>query len=229
MRFWFVVGLTALALLPALICPADVRLLRVAAFSPLLLCGVAVGMFIWENRKLQRAAIEMTPSGEVGGIIPSLSGCRAQRIRLFSHQSSCGCGLVPAPELDAHPDAFSRALGYWRRTGPLVGKNGAGVYGPLVFGAELIVWMAVLNLASWYGARRSRMRSGMFHFVAILQCGLAFLFGSLAIGPVLHWPPAIPVLAIILVSIGGVVYFANAAAKPRDTTKSPRIRAGPAG
>src|ERR1700683_367041 len=55
-----------------------------------------------------------------------------------------------------------------------------GVYGPLLLGGELALWLFALVLAGWYGARRSEpMRKPALVVMLIVEWTIALLFGAL--------------------------------------------------
>ncbi|MCW5978918.1 MAG: DUF1648 domain-containing protein [Bryobacteraceae bacterium] len=76
-----------------------------------------------------------------------------------------------------------------------------GVYGPLIFGAELAAFFVVMALAAWYGSRRSRSRITMLGFTIAIQYMLGVLFAMIALQPLFQ----IPVWVIVIAPMGFLV------------------------
>ncbi len=77
-------------------------------------------------------------------------------------------------------------------------RTAHGVYGPLLFAAVLCVWLLIMGLATWFDARRSRLRRIVLGAMIGAEYMLAILFSALSVQPVLHIPIWIPVLLPLL-------------------------------
>jgi uncharacterized membrane protein len=75
-----------------------------------------------------------------------------------------------------------------------VDRTTKGVYGILILGAEVCAWLAVMALAGWYGARRSRRRPALVAIVLAVAYMVGVLFAGIADQSLYH----IPVWAIAL-------------------------------
>lgn len=108
-------------------------------------------------------------------------------------------------------------------------RNDRGVYGPLLFGAEMCLFLLVTGLASWFGARRSRMRSTMLGTLIGAACVMALLFAGIAVHPVLD----IPIAALIVIPLAGLFLIVGVAIRrvagegqPSDPTPNECWKAG---
>ncbi len=101
------------------------------------------------------------------------------------------------------------------------GRTVRGVYGPLLFGAELCSWTLITAFAGWFGARRSRLPRPVFGVMIAIEFLLGFLFSAIAINPLLHLPIWIfvfgPVL-FLLVALFVTVRKASECDEPPEGT-----------
>ena len=91
-----------------------------------------------------------------------------------------------------------------------------GVYGPLWFGAELCVWMLIIALAGWFGARRSHFRPVVFGGLIATEYLIGLLFAVIAINPVVHFPMWIVVLGPLLFLAPILILMARKLGEPGD-------------
>jgi len=95
-------------------------------------------------------------------------------------------------------------------------KGFKGVYGGLVLAAELCGWFFVSALASWYGARRSSLRSSMVGLLIAVEYGLGLLFSVLALQP-LFAMPMWSILVLVFAPAALLIWVVmQKAAEPKD-------------
>jgi uncharacterized membrane protein len=94
-----------------------------------------------------------------------------------------------------------------------------GVYGPLLLGGEITVWLFALVLAGWYGTRRSEpMRKPALVVMLTVEWTIALLFGALPLKLGMGIPIPIPALALgpLAFLIPAMAYAIRESNKPRD-------------
>lgn len=91
-----------------------------------------------------------------------------------------------------------------------------GVYGPLVFGAELCAWFLVLALAGWHGSRRSRLRGVLLVGMVAVACFMGVLFGGIALSPLLRIPAWVIVFLPMAILIPGTIVLVRKFMEPGE-------------
>jgi uncharacterized membrane protein len=90
-----------------------------------------------------------------------------------------------------------------------------GVYGPLILGAEMILWLFGFALAIWYGARRSEpLRRPVLHVFLTLEFVLALMISSLALQPLIRLPILAVAGAFMVIIVASLIYLIR---KNRDS------------
>lgn len=97
-----------------------------------------------------------------------------------------------------------------------VERSAKGVYGPLVFGAELCVWFLVFALAGWHGSRRSRMRGVLLVAMVSVACFMGVLFGGIALIPLLRIPPLVIIFLPMAILIPGTIVLVRKFMEPGE-------------
>jgi uncharacterized membrane protein len=87
-----------------------------------------------------------------------------------------------------------------------VDKSASGVFGPLLFGAGLLLLLLMLALGVFYGSRRAPQRVVVLKILVALMYTLCFVFGGVALLPVTHLSPVWLIIPIPLVTIAIVVW-----------------------
>ncbi len=77
--------------------------------------------------------------------------------------------------LDGQPDRWST-------------RSTLGIYGPLFFAAELCAWMLISGLATWFGARRSRLRRVALGSLILCEYLTASLVAAVTLKPLVNVP-----------------------------------------
>jgi uncharacterized membrane protein len=95
------------------------------------------------------------------------------------------------------------------------------VYGPLIFAALLCGWLLVMGLASWYGARRSRFRRVMLGALIGTVYLMGFLFGGIAINPVINAPIWIFIAAPLVFLVPIVLVMVRSVSEPTERAAEP--------
>jgi uncharacterized membrane protein len=96
-----------------------------------------------------------------------------------------------------------------------------GLYGLLLFGAEVSAWLLVMALAGWFGSRRSRFRPVMLGGMVAAEYLAGLLFGLVAVQPLLGVPIWTVVLAPMIILIPLIFIIgkkAREASEPMDPT-----------
>jgi uncharacterized membrane protein len=205
----------ALSLLAALFLPNPA--FAGAAVPALMVLGFAA--FVAQNRKLKPFAIqppqvrqttlgppEPLPGFTCLGILPLLLLAGAA-MYLHSHWDQ-----IPA----RYPVHFS----YDGTPNRWVNRTVRGVYGPLLLGEELAVFLFGMALAGWYGSRRSEsMRKPMLVVMIAVEWMIALLFGAIPLwfaGGIAIPIPAL-VLGPLVLLIPAMAYAIRESNKPRDS------------
>jgi uncharacterized membrane protein len=208
------VGLLAMALFPS-------PLVDVAAV--LVTTVVGITGFVAQNRKLKPFAIQpplardttLSPPEPLPwftwlGIFPLLllAGAAAY---LHSHWDQIPARYPVHYSIDGTPNGWAD-------------RTVRGVYGPLVPGGGLTLWLFALALAGWYGSRRSEpMRRPMLVVMLTVELMIALLFGAIPLkltGVIAIPTPAMAVgpLALLIPAMAYAVHENN---KPRDPDPTP--------
>jgi uncharacterized membrane protein len=199
----------------AILAVPDPRLLAVAALLP---AAVGMAAFVAQNRKLKPYAIQPPLAREttVGppeplpwftwlGILPVLL-LAGSAVYLNSHWD-----LIPE-RFPVHFDINMRPNRWATRTV-------RGVYGPLVLGGEITVWLFGLALAAWYGSRRSDpMRKPAVVVMLTVEFTIALVFAAIPLRQATGIPIPIPVMALgpLVLVIPALIYAMRESNKPRD-------------
>lgn len=85
-------------------------------------------------------------------------------------------------------------------------KTAMGVYGPLMFGAGMLLLLLMLALGMFYGARRAPQRTAVLKILMALLYTLGFVFGAVALLPLLRFSPVWLIIPIPLVVIAIVIW-----------------------
>lgn len=95
-----------------------------------------------------------------------------------------------------------------------------GVYGPLLFGAQLCAWILIFALACWFGSRRSRSRSVMLGVLIAVQYFLGVLFALIALQQLLGIPDWVMVVWPIPFFIALLTIMTRKLSEPSETLDS---------
>lgn len=132
--------------------------------------------------------------------------------------------LAIAIYLQAHwseiPDRFPVHWGLDGRPNRWVERTPHGVYGPLIFGALLLIFMGIMGIATWYGARSPNLRVGILKILLVAMYLLGAIFGMVGLLP-LHIFPTWAILLPCLVFVPAVIIYAT------QLTSDPSIESEP--
>ena len=96
-----------------------------------------------------------------------------------------------------------------------------GVYGALVFAAELAVYLFGLALAMWYGSRRSEpLRRPTAGFLVAVEWSFALTMAGVALGRVIHLPVGVVAVGGLPILLGAG-YLIKKSNEPRDPDPTP--------
>ncbi len=114
--------------------------------------------------------------------------------------------------LQAHwseiPDRFAVHWGANGQPNRWVERTPHGVYGPLIFGGLMLIFMGVMAVATWYGARSSHLRAAILKILVAVMYLLAVIFGMVGLLP-LHLFPTWAVVVPGLVFVPVVIVYAT--------------------
>jgi uncharacterized membrane protein len=175
-RLWIAVPSVA-SLLGIILFPNPI----VSASAFLLTVVLDVTGFVRQNRKLKPFALQLPPvrKAELGpperlpwfgclGLV-LLAFLAAAAAYLYTHWDRIPVRYPVHFDLTGAPDRWTD-------------RSIRGVFGPLIFGGALAVWMLSAALAGWYGSRRfGPMRKAMLGVTLAAEAIVAFLFGQVVI------------------------------------------------
>jgi len=179
---------------------------------------VGMAAFMVQNRKLRRFAIQppLVRETTLGppeplpwftwlGILPLLLLADAA-MYLHSHWDQIPLRYPVHFSFDGTPNRWAD-------------RTVRGVYGPLLLGGELTVWLFALALAGWYGTRRSEsMRKPIVVVMLTVELMIALLFGAIPLKIAGGIAIPIPVMALgpLVLLIPALSYAIRESNKPSD-------------
>ena len=204
-------GLAAILLAP----PAWFRAVIVAAPLSLVL-GCVIG-YAAEHRRLQAFAVAPPQTREIEltlapDRLPWFMWLWPGPVAILA-----GAAIYLHANWDRIPQRFPVHYGINGQPNGWAEKSVQGVYGGLILGAEIVVWMLVTALAVWYGARRSAMRRPLAATMISISYAMAGLFSEVVLQPLRAAPPIlVTVLTPFVVLIPSVIYLLRKFNQPRD-------------
>ncbi len=84
-----------------------------------------------------------------------------------------------------------------------------GVYGPLIFGAELCTWMLAMGLAAWFGSRRTHFRRTALGAMIAIEFMLGGMFSMIAVQTLVGIPFAVIILFPLVILIPLIAVMAR--------------------
>jgi uncharacterized membrane protein len=188
----------------------------IATAAPAAILFVGAVSFYWQNRKLAPFAVQFTRSREAeltsaAEKLPRFAWLGAGPFAMLAAAAiwlNLNWDRIPA-RFPVHFDALGHANRWAERTT-------RGVYGSLLFGAELCAWILVMALAGWFGSRRSHSRSVMLGGMIATEYFLGFLFAIISLQALLGIPVWVIMLALIAVVVLLIVVIANKLSEPGD-------------
>src|SRR5579872_1465599 len=159
----------------------------VLVLAPMTMVIAGLVAFVWQNQKLKPFAVQPLPVRELElraepeplpwftwlGIVPPLL--------------LVGAALYLRANWDNIPSRFPVHWGLDGQPNRWADRSFKGVYGPLLFGTELAVWLFAFALAIWYGSRQSEpLRKPMVGFLVAVESALALTMAGVSVGPLMH-------------------------------------------
>jgi uncharacterized membrane protein len=157
----------------------------IASLATILIVGLA---FYWQRHRLKPMAVPAVPAREA-----ELTD-QPERLPWFAWLGIGPVLLIAAAAVflylnwDSIPARFPVHYGAHGQPNRWATRSVKGVYGPLLYGAELSVFLAVMGLATWYGSRRSSMRRFVLGLLVSSEYLLSTLFTMIVLQPVLRLP-----------------------------------------
>ncbi len=206
----------------ALLLSPDSVLEAVVVASPLGIVLAGGLGFFWERSKLMSFAVQPSAPREAEVTnapdrVPGFTWLAAGPFAILA-----GAAVFLRQNWERIPSRFPI---HWGIDGQPNGWNERtthGVYGPLLFAAELCGWLLIMGLATWFGARRLRFRRIVLGVMIAAEYMLAFVFATISIEPVLHIPIWITTLATMVFIIPTLIVMwrnvSGATAAPVEAT-----------
>ncbi len=221
LMFRFTVVAVVLTGISALLLSPERLLNSIATAVPIAILLAAGISFYSQNRKLTPAAVQYTRPQEAEMTIAP------DKIPWFVWLGIGPFALLAATALWLHFNWSLIALRYAvhfnfaGQPNRWIERSSKGVYGPVIFGAEICAWTLIMAFAGWYGSRRSRSRVVML--VGLIGFGYFFavMFGLIALAAPLAIPVSVVVLGpllIILALLSALKTKMTAIKDPMDST-----------
>jgi uncharacterized membrane protein len=187
------------------------------ALAPILLTAVAAVAFYKANRMVVpfRATGGGEPSMEMS-VAPERLPRNLVWLSIGPLVLLGGAAAILIYQWNSIPQTFPV---HWDLTGTAdrwAEKNIRGVFGPLLFGTEVCVWLAVCALVSWFGARRGSLRSSVMELMVAVEYVIAFVFGLLGLLPLMRIPAWLTILAVIAPMPLLILLVMKKASEPSD-------------
>jgi uncharacterized membrane protein len=203
-----------LSLLAVLLVPGP-WLTRILILTPMPMIAAAVIGYFVEHHRLQRFAVERGPVREIEVSL------EPDRIPWFMWLWPGPLMLLGAAALylnanwDRIPDRFPVHWGIDGQPNGWSTRSIPGVYGGLMFGAETVLLLLVMALATWFGARRSSLRRPLTGFMIVVSYALAGMLSMFSLGRLSGRPMMAGLLPMLLIPIGAF-YLVRKFNQPRD-------------
>jgi uncharacterized membrane protein len=225
-------GAFRLVVLASTLMAICVYLLAPAEFLPVLgpalpmAMALAMGLaFYSQNRRIRPFAQEISLRRREADLAPD-----ADRLPLWAWSAVIPLVLLAAAAFYLYlhwsdiPQRFAVHWGMDGQPNRWANRSMKGVFGPLLFGAEMTIWMLLLGVAGWFGSRRARHRTVLLAAMIGVSWFQAAIFASVAVMPLLHVPvfwmvavPAIVVIPGVAILIVKLKDSGNEAAEPTPT------------
>ena len=185
----------------------------IASLVTLLIAGLA---FYWQHRRLKPMAVLAVHAREA-----ELTG-QPERLPWFAWLGTGPLLLIAAAAVflylnwDSIPARFPVHYAAHGQPNRWATRSVKGVYGPLLFGAELSVFLAVIGLATWYGSRRSSMRRFVLGILVCSEYLLSTLLTMIVLQPMLRLPIIWVYVLILCFIIPMVIATVKESNQPRD-------------
>jgi len=219
-EFRLLVGIALIAVVSALFLAPVALLQPVSATGPLLILLAGAIAFVREHRKIAPFAVEPLRQREA-----DLSRA-PEKLPWFTWLAPGPFAILSAAAVflqlnwDRIPAVFPVHWGLDGQPNRWGHRDVHGIYGPLLFGAELCAWMLAMGLATWFGARRSRFRLVTLASVIGLVYMLALLFTAISVSSFLHIPLWLIAFGPIIFIVPSIVAMARAVAEPGEKVES---------
>jgi len=198
-----------------LLAPAGLSFLAPALILAIPLAGCAA--FYWQNRWLRPMAVpvdrqlrEVELSTDPDRL-PWFSWLLAGPFAML-----LTAGVLLYLNWDRIPSRFPVHFGPDGTPNRWADRTAKGVYGVLILGVEVCAWLAVMALAGWYGARRSRRRRVLMAVAVAVAYVVGVLFAGIALQSLYHIPVWAIALSPMIVLIPAVVGLVRKMGEPSD-------------
>ena len=190
--------------------------LPVLVLAPLTTLVVGLVAFVGQNQRLKGFAVQPLPVRELE------LRAEPERLPWFTWLGPvpllllAGAALYLHANWDSIPRRFPVHWDVYGNPNRWADRSFRGVYGPLLFGTELLVWLFGLALAIWYGSRQSEpLRKPIVGFLVAIQWALALTLAGVSLGPLMHLPVAVIALGGMPIVLLAVIYLTKKAQDPR--------------
>ena len=207
-NFHLLVAITTLIGVCAMLFSPESFMGAIATAGPVLILLAGGAGFAWQYRRLAPYAVD--PSRRVVD-----ASVTTERMPWFAWLSAGPFAFIVAAALFLRanwariPARFPIHWTIHNEPNRWSEKNFFGVYGPLFFAGGMCLYLVVLALAMWFGARRSRLRRVIMGCLIGAEYLLGVVFTTLAVNPVVQIPILIPILIPLFFFIPLLVVLAR--------------------
>ncbi len=215
--FRALVGCVVLAGACGLLLAPETAVGPLAVAAPLVILLAGVLGFYCQNRSLKRFSVQQSLRPreahliDGGDRLPWFSWLGAGPFAIIASVSvflKLNWENIPS-RFPVHWDAAGQPNRWSERTAH-------GVYGPLLFAVELCVWLLIMAMAGWFGARRSRFRRIMLGAMVAVENMLGLVFAGISAAPLLHIPMWVLVFGPMLFIIPMLIIMARSISEPSE-------------
>lgn len=200
---WYrwVVGLSIVACFAGMLVPWEGQRVCVA-YGLLLLIGVAAAAFFYQYLHLRPLAVPIEHRSRMAELTSE-----PELVPKFAWLGSGPFLALAAAAYYLHAHWNQIPLRYpvhWGAEGQpnrWANRSDQAVYGPLLLGGELCLWLLIMALATWFGSRRSHFRPVMLGCLIAVEHLVGSLFAVLSVQMLLNlpiWTVAVGPLAFLV-------------------------------
>ncbi len=220
--FRALVGCVAIACVCGLLLSPESALGPLAVAEPLIILLTSGLGFFWQNRRLARFSVQQ-PSGPREARLSDWD----DRLPWFAWLATGPFGIIAAAAVflklnwERLPARFPVHWGVDGQPNRWSERSTHGVYGPLLFAIELCVWLLIMAIAGWFGARRSRFRRLMLGAMIGIEYVLGLVFAGISVAPLIHIPMWLLVFGPMLFMIPMLIIMARNISEPGEIAMEP--------
>ena len=186
-------------------------------FAPALPGIIGLFAFLRERKAMQPYSVPVRGVLELHAGMDQLPGWTLLALPPFAALG--GVAAFVRAQWNEIPERFAVHWGANGQPNGWATKSFRGVYGPLLFGAGLMVLLLLLGLATYYGARRGPQRAVTLKILIAMNYLLALIFGGVGLLPVMEVSPLLFLVATPLFLVAVIWWGMQASAMdPGEST-----------